>query len=162
MVEDHVGAGGPGGDGGGQHEHRRPVEMRVCHCVGQVRNARSQSPDQNARSPGELGHRVGHEAAGGLMLDEVKRDAGPVDCVYELQHFSPGIPNACRAPALQMEEAMRSATVSTVEASGWCCLPIIKVPSNQLGCAEARAEFISRSRNPGISVRFLAAVPQFI
>jgi hypothetical protein len=92
LVEDlmRVGRRGARVEGGGEHDHGRAVEIGVGDGRHQVGDTRPDRADQDARRSRELRHRVGHEAARRLVLDQVKRDAGARERVHDGQHLAAG------------------------------------------------------------------------
>ena len=102
LVEDlmRVGRRGARVEGRGEDDHGRAVEIGVGDGRHQVGDARPDRADQDARRPRELRHRVGHEAARRLVLDQVKRDAGARERVHDRQHLAAGDAEGVPGPGL--------------------------------------------------------------
>ena len=90
MVEDLVRVGEPFGgvDHAREHEQRHPVEGGVGDDVDGVGETGADGGDEHGGRTRPLPDRLGHEAAGGLVLDQHIADARLLERVHEGQHLA--------------------------------------------------------------------------
>jgi hypothetical protein len=83
-------------DAAGQEDQRHPVLPGVGNDIDRIGDARPERCQKNARRRRScftrlgMPHALGHEAAGILVLDEMKGDPGALQRIHQRQHLAAG------------------------------------------------------------------------